>query len=374
MFENLEKLSFICKHNQFSGRPKILNFPNLKELEIRIEDSKKSKVEPKIVAPKLEKLSMKFQTPTKDFLLNFPNLKILIFDNYLNDRNKFSLPELSSQLTSLDVDLMISEELKDFDVNFISFLSTQKSLKTLRLLSENFHNEIEFAVFNIKVESLTIIIPENFEKSKSSKLNTSIKELTLELYHKDSTQNALMNIEKIFQCCPNVEKLTINCEEENNESEILKIASTFLKKLKHLIIISGLGEFDEEIDLSSVESIFILFPMQVCEIESFMNLILSCKNLKKIHLKSDDGDFIDEVSVSSNNFIRILKTLKSLEEISVNFGFKLCKKVVDFILKEKLKLKTLKFEVDRDFYEDQKELLEKISKKTNIHCTIMKKM
>lgn len=319
-----------------------MNLPNLKEL--RIINCESSFRNFQFAAPNLEKLVIDDGIPLNEILENFPNLKSLTFGDRAMcyertpDVGPAAIPHILTYLKFFF----------DADISTINNLlrSQRETLKELYMSTNNYQREIELAIYYMKVEKLRIFVPVLDQFNAENVCNLTVKELEVlyagSNYDDDYKEVWLQNIKGIFRACPLVKKLIIRRYSrkifDNFDGEILKFASRAFNLMKDLVIIYMLTDINVDINLNTTESLslenisYFTYNFK----SSCLKLLLSCKNLKKIHFKSDQKTNRNLLEYKllyfeANDFIKILENLKALEEIDATFLFLFLSEAVNFL-------------------------------------------
>jgi hypothetical protein len=224
-----------------------------------------------------------------------------------------------------------------------------------------------------KVEEKVSKISGNFKITP--KLNKTIKRFEFILNFDDKPQ-LLVNLEKIFTFCPEIESLLIyygHLDYRKNLNYLknsLAIAAKHLKKLKILEVKGNkINQIDRSFQFSTVEELFIEADVWSDD-ESLINLILGCKNAKKVKIERDSRFLKRGVHLTFEQFKLIFTTLKDLEELLAAYYFRLSNEIVDFLVNEKLKLKRISLEVAKKDFEAQNELSMRIGRESLIQCIL----
>lgn len=363
--QNLQKLTLNESYmwDPYKHQLNPIFLPKLKELDVYYKYP--------IVAPKLEKLIIQTapRASSLEMIKTFPNLKHLSLRyssiDFKGVTGNLYFKGIPQKLTSLEI--YMREELSsvpDYS-DIINLLKQQReNLKTLKMCSFNNHKEMEFCIYEMKLENLTLRLPSRFESC--NKPITTIKSFELTPWsHGGSAYKILGSLQSI-------EKLSLDCLGFNMPEKILDIVKDFLPNLKELKLTGELYEIENKIELDLIEIISIekirFHSIEVEWIRSFMNLILSCRNLKKIFIRGkNSNDFI----LPPENFLEILGKCKNLQKIYANSIFRLLREVVGVLMENSLNLRKLKFEVNKINLFQQLEHSEELSRSTNIQCTIL---
>lgn len=317
-----------------------------------------------IETPNLLKLQCKGIVLPSKFLETCGNLTHLTCETTKN----FKVKGIRQNLIFLDIKVP-----DETSINLL--LESQKdSLKELKLYS-NKHAEVEFAINNMKLEKLNVTMTTGLNALSK---NFSIKELNLTSFGPSSlmfsigSDQVVQSIPKIFESCSSIEKLTMLHKSFDTRIKVM-LPAAFLRNLKHLVI-SG--------DFYNVETGNCLFDsIESIQFEYFKNaymtaclkLLEKCSNLKKLKFKFEP-DFMGDNSIEtivSNKLQKILDHAPNLKELDCNKAFELSDDVI--MILQKSQIRSLMFTVYKNLYDKQQSLAVRLSKQSQIRCTVFGK-
>lgn len=359
---NLEKLELVGVSSDLSDETpaeRIL-LTNLKELKLQASGQY-------IDAPNLKKFKFHGAGFPRKFLNNCQNLTHFTYETV---RYQFGSADTIPVINEIPQHLVSLEVILHINASLIPLLESQKNtLRELKLFGERC-GEVDFAVYEMKLEKLEINLSDLSDAPKNFK--STIKDLTLN-YASDSEC-----LEKLFKICPQVVKLTLRTDPSMNQAAV-QLASFFLNNLKHLIIydaleiIEGWPNMNHFIRLETLE--FKAYTTIGCadSLTACIKLVDHCPYLKKLDINRDfhHHDEAPNESFLSGDFTKFLCDLQALEELSINFGFLLTHGVIKTLMRSNISIFNLT--VSEDSFERQQKLAVKLSKKSNIRCTVYKR-
>lgn len=350
--ENLRELPNLVKLSlddiKFVPVARKLSIPTLEHLQIDCS--------PDILdVPNLKKLNYTGKSLPTMFLETCKNLTHLTFGRKSEDDNPSEFGAISQHLLFLKV--CAGEK-----TSLIPLLNSQKdSLKELEMES-NKHGEVEFAINSMKLEKLSIWIPDEL---KALSKNSTIKKINLKRagfgsITKANTLSAVMAVEKII--------IDLKSQGKHADAEW---ASNCVVMLNNQIANDEYKgppiDFFKTFD--SIEAIDFTLH-RYSNMTAHLKLLANCSTLKKLKIewKSDNIIKDDVEPIASNELQRILDNVPVLEELVTTQIFLLSDDVIEVLLNSKIR--TLKITVFEDVFAEQQKFAVKLSKQGNIRCTV----
>ncbi|KAG5667589.1 hypothetical protein PVAND_015565 [Polypedilum vanderplanki] len=302
------------------------------------------------------------------FLITCKNLKSLLFEKYFPiltvDKFEFKLKSLSVSNAENEKSILNARQYESLKQILSANFDTLETLlignyKNIDGILEYFYPRVK------KLENLFLICPTINRIDEAIENNRTIKDLCLVL-HSDCDVK-LLKTRKIVEHSKNVEVLSLSCVNGDMSSLIVE-ASKSIKNLKTIRINNIKGNLKDLQIFDNLEEIYIERLFEQNDVKPFMKLVLNSPKLKLLNVRywgCDKTPFL-----SKDRLAKILTTCKELEKFHFGGFFRLPNSFVETLIETKSNLKNL--EIESVLPEIFKENFDKITKNTNIKCTVLK--